>query len=67
MTHSVIKICNFVHYFFREGGYLDCDQFSLLLFFTIYEGREGVKGNSAKFIISTVFFLKAFLNAEILI
>ena len=32
MTKSVIKICNFVHYFFREGGYLYCDQFSLLLF-----------------------------------
>ena len=31
MTNSVIKICNFVQYFFRKGGYLDCDQFSLLL------------------------------------
>ena len=30
MTNSVIKICNFVHYFFREGGYLDCDHFSLM-------------------------------------
>ena len=32
MTNRVIKICNFVHYFFREGGYIDSDQFSLLLF-----------------------------------
>ena len=32
MTNSDIKICNFVHYFFWEGGYGDCDQFSLLLF-----------------------------------
>ena len=32
MTESVTKICNFVHDFFREGGYQYCDQFSLLLF-----------------------------------
>ena len=38
MTKSVIKICNFVHYFFREGGYLNCDQFSLLLFSLLMRG-----------------------------
>ena len=62
MTKSFIKICNFVHYFLKEGGYPDYDQFSLL-FFSLFMrgGREGVKGNSAKFIISTVFFLMASL------
>ena len=24
-TNSVIKYCNFVHYFFGDGGYLDFD------------------------------------------
>ena len=57
MTKSVIKIYNFVHYFFREGGYLYCDQFSLLLFsLFIVGGGGGPKGHSAKFIISTVYF-----------
>ena len=55
MTNSVIRICNFVHYIFREGGYLDCDQFSLLLFSLFMVGRGGPKVNSAKFIIYTVF------------
>ena len=55
MRNSVIKICNFVHYIFRKGGYLDCDQFSLS-FFTIYMGRGGPKRNSAKFIIFSAFF-----------
>ena len=32
MTKSAIKICNFFHYFLKEGGYPNCDQFSLLLF-----------------------------------
>ena len=32
MTKSAIKICNFFHYFLKEGGYPDCDQFSLSLF-----------------------------------
>ena len=36
MTNCVIKICNFVHYFFREGGYIDCDQFLLLLFSLLF-------------------------------
>ena len=36
MTISIIKICNFVHYFFRERGYLDCDQFLLLLFSLLF-------------------------------
>ena len=60
MTNSVMKICNFVHYFFREGGYIDSDQFSLLLFSLFMVGGGGPKGNSAKFIISTVFFLAGF-------
>ena len=38
MTKSVIKICNFVHYFLKEGGYPDCDQFSLLLFSLFMRG-----------------------------
>ena len=43
MTKSVIKICNFVHYFFREGGYLYCDQFSLLFFSLFMVGGGGVQ------------------------
>ena len=38
MTKIVIKICNFGHYLFREGGYLYCEQFSLLLFSLFMEG-----------------------------
>ena len=38
MTDSDIKNCYFVHYFFREGGYLDCDQLSLLLFSLFMRG-----------------------------
>ena len=61
MTNRVIKICNFVHYFFREGGCIDSDQFSLLLFSLFMVGGEGGPNrNSAKFIISTVFFLAGF-------
>ena len=38
MTKSAIKICNFFHYFLKEGGYPDCDQFSLLLFSLFMRG-----------------------------
>ena len=60
MTNRVIKICNFVHYFFMEGGYIDSDQFFTITFFTIYGGRGGSKASSAKFIIFTVSFLAGF-------
>ena len=62
MTKSVIKICNSFHYFFREGGYLHCDQFSLLFFSLFMVGGGGPKGNSAKFIIFLVFFLMTSLT-----
>ena len=57
MTNSVIKNCNFVHYFFREGGYLDCDQFSLLLFSLSMDGgrvRREIVPNS---LYSLFFFI----------
>ena len=57
MKNRLRKKFDFVHYFLREGGCLYC-----VPFFTIYCGRGGPKGNSAKFIIFTVFFLKASLS-----
>ena len=55
MTNSVIKICNFVHYFFREGGYLDCDQFSLLLF-SLFMGGGRVKREIVPNSLYSLFF-----------
>ena len=55
MTNSVIKICNFVHYFFREGGYLDWDQFSLLLF-SLFMGGGRVKREIVPNSLFSLFF-----------
>ena len=55
MTNSVIKICNFVHYFFREGGYLDCDQFSLLLF-SLFMGGGRVQREIVPNSLYSLFF-----------
>ena len=52
MTNRLSKIFDFVHYFLREGGCLDCVPIFTIIFFTIYWGREGglgPNGNSAKF------------------
>ena len=60
MTNSVIKTCNFLHYFFREGGYLDCDQFSLLLFSLSMDGgrvRREIVPNS---LYSLFFYFELF-------
>ena len=51
MTKSVIKICNFVHYFLSILWPI-----FTFTFCTIYGGSWGPKGNRAKFIISTVVF-----------
>ena len=56
-----VILYNFVNYICREGGYLDSDQFSLLLFPLFMGGGGGQKGNSAKFIISSAFFLTLML------
>ena len=57
MTNSVIRICNFVHYIFREGGYQYSDQFSLLLF-SLFMVGVGVQRE----IVPTVFFPEHFPN-----
>ena len=52
------------HHFYREGG---CQHWSLqftITFFTIYAGRGGPMGNSAKFIIFTAFFSESFPNQK---
>ena len=56
MTNRLRKNFDFVHYFLREGGCLDCVPIFTINFFTIYWGEGGPKGNSAKFIIFTVYF-----------
>ena len=56
MTNRLSKIFDFVYYFLKEGGCLDCVPIFTIIFFTIYWGRGGPKGNSAKFIIFTVYF-----------
>ena len=61
MTNSVIKICNFVHYFFRKGGYLDCDQFSLLLFSLFMVGG----GVQREIVPNSLYPLFFFLNASL--
>ena len=61
MTNSVIKICNFVHYFFREGGYLDCDQFSLL-HFSLFMGGGRVQ---REIVPNSLYSLLSFLNSSI--
>ena len=61
MTKSVIKICNFVHYFFREGGYLYCDQFSLLLFSLFMVGG----GVQREIVPNSLYPLFFFLNASL--
>ena len=55
MTNRLRKNFDFVHYFLREGGCLDCVPIFTIIFFTTYWGRGGPKGNSAKCIIFTVF------------
>ena len=57
MTKSVIKICNFVHYFFREGGYLYCDKF---LLFMVGGGVQREIGPNSLF--SLFFFWQASLT-----
>ena len=62
MTNSVIKICNFVHYFFREGGYIDCDQFSLLLFSLFMVGGRVQRQIVPNSLYSLFFFWQASLS-----
>ena len=49
MTNSVIKICNFVHYFCREGGYLYCDQFIISTVFFLNASLREIKQNQQQF------------------
>ena len=62
MTNRVIKICNFVHYFFREGGYIDCDQFSLLLFSLFMVGGGVQMEIVPNSLFPLFFFWQASLN-----
>ena len=62
MTNRVIKICNFVHYFFREGGYIDSDQFSLLLFSLFMVGGGVQMEIVPNSLFPLFFFWQASLN-----
>ena len=53
---STNKIHIFVHFFCTEGGWQYWPLQFTIIFFTMYGGRGGPKGNSAKFIIFTVYF-----------
>ena len=61
MTNSVIKICNFVQYFLREGEYVDCDQFSLLLF-SLFMVGGGVQREIVPNSLYPLFFFMASLS-----
>ena len=65
MTNRVIKICNFVHYFFREGGYIDSDQFSLLLFSLFMVGGGVQMEIVPNSLFPLFFFLAGFPNEDI--
>ena len=60
MTNSVIKISNFVHYFYREGGYLDCDQFSLLHFSLFMGGGRVQREIVQNSLYSLLFYFELF-------
>ena len=47
MTNILIKISNFVHYFYREGGCLNLQPIFTIIFFTFRVGRGGILGKSA--------------------
>ena len=49
----------FTIYFLREGGCLDCVPI-FTIFFHYLLGEGGPNGNSAKFIIFTVYFFESF-------
>ena len=53
-----MKICNFVHFFFMEGGYLDSDQFSLLLFGSVGSLEAAHVSKSVRVVFKTVNLLQ---------
>ena len=56
MTNRQRKNLDFVDYFLGKEGV----PIFTTIFFTIYWGRGGPNGNSAKFIIFTVYFFESF-------
>ena len=61
MSNIIIKISNFVHYFYREGGCLNLKPIFTIIFFTFRVGR-GVSDEKVPIsFFPLFFFLKASL------